>query len=207
MKVRSNTIALTYILLLSLAAICIWLFELLKIVGWEGLRWVGHQLYSPYICTLIATISFLVPFFINNRIRIKKVIVSLLILYGINIFCFEINRQLCYALYCDACYWSVTQFNLILVVEFTVFVLLGFIHWYVSNKLLIKNRKINILYITILLLLSIPLSFFTININTGFGTEKGFIDMVKMGYPVFWTTLMLGISGMMITNQKTIKSS
>ena len=76
-----------------------------------------------------------------------------------------------------------------------------------THKLIKKNKKINVLFITLLLLLIIPLSLLTIQIYTGFGHGTDWIDAVKMGYPIFWTTMFLGLIGLIISSQKNLIST
>jgi hypothetical protein len=50
--------------------------------------------------------------------------------------------------------------------------------------------------------MTIPLSLITILLIPGFGHQTGWIDAVKMGYPVFWVTVLLGVAGVWIKERK-----
>ncbi len=126
-----------------------------------------------------------------------------LFLYSINVICFYLGKQLCYEMYSRFGWLSGTSTEIILIPfqGLALFIFLGLSYWLTAHKLLKKNKKINVFFITILLLLSIPLSLLTIQINSGFGSGTGWVDAVKMGYPVFWITMLLGLSGLLITRQ------
>ena len=172
--------------------------------GWYGLSWLTDQLYSPYIVVLIVIFSFFTPFIVSKQMATKTMIPSAIILYTVNMLCFELGKHLCYALYCRFCLWKTKDIVLIFLIAFILFVLLGITYWLVTNKLIKKNKKINILLITLFAMFSIPLSLLTIKINTGFGTQSDWVDVVKMGYPIFWIIMALGFSAIIIARQRKI---
>ena len=204
MTTRNISIAMTIILILSTIGMSVWLFEILKIKSWYGLNWLSGQLYSPYIATLIAVFAFMTPFIFNKQTTTKKIILAIIILYAANMLCFEAGKQLCYAMYCSFCFRTSKDSIFLFTIATTLFAFLGFAYWFVTNKLIKKNKNINMLTITLLALAVIPLSLLTIQVNTGFGTNTDWIDSVKMGYPIFWTITALGLSGILIAKQKTI---
>lgn len=201
MTTRNLSIAITIILILSTVGMSVWLFEILKIKGWYGLNWLSGQFYSPYIATLIAVFAFMTPFIFNKQTTTKKIILATIILYAVNMLCFEAGKHVCYTMYCSFCFWTSKDSILLFTIATALFAFLGFAYWFVTNKLIKKIKKINMLMITLLALSVIPLSLLTIQVNTGFGTNTDWIDSVKMGYPIFWTTTALGLSGIRIAKQ------
>ena len=73
-----------------------------------------------------------------------------------------------------------------------------------SNVWMKKNKKANAIFIDLFALLTIPLSMISVKVIPGFGSGSDWIDAVKMGYPVFWMIASLGISGLMISKQKSV---
>jgi hypothetical protein len=189
------------IFLLSAMGTSLWLYEILKIKGWYSLNWLNEQLYSPYIAALIAVVAFITPFIINKQPLTKKIIFAAILLYSVSIICFEVGKQLCYTLYCRFCFWTTKDIILIFLISFMLFPFLGLFYWLVTHKFIKKNKKTNILFISLFLLSVIPLSLVTIKINTGFGNGTDWVDAVKMGYPIFWITMLLGFTGMVIAKQ------
>ena len=189
--------------ILSVAGMALWLFEVIRIKGWHGLNWLHGHLYSPYVAALLAFFAFIVPFIAIKQVASVKMIFPVFLLYIVNIFCFEAGRQVCYALYGRYYFWDTKELVLFLSFAFILYLFLALAYWFVANKLIKKNRKINILLIMLFTMLSIPLSLLAIRINTGFGMGVDWVDAVKMGYPIFWTTMALGLSGIIIASQKS----
>ncbi len=62
-----------------------------------------------------------------------------------------------------------------------------------------KRKRVPAYLLLLLAFLVTPfLSMVSIKIWPGFGTGTDWVDAVKMGYPVFWTTLTLGLTGFLI---------
>ncbi|MGB4775670.1 MAG: hypothetical protein WBP45_10880 [Daejeonella sp.] len=202
MTKRNFWISTSLIIFLSLAGTGLWLYEILGLKGWYSLNWLEGQLYSPYAATLMAVIAFIIPFIISKQVSAKKIILPVIILYGISILCFEAGKQLCYALYCRFCFWTMKEYILIFSAAFILFVSIGISFWLVTDKLIRRNKKINMLFISMLTLAAVPLSLLTIQLSPGFGSQTDWVDTVKMGYPIFWITLLLGFSGIIIARQK-----
>lgn len=196
------------IVTLAFAGTIIWLVEILAIKGWHGLNWLKGSLYAPYFSTLLAVFAFITPFCFSSTLSKVKIVVSILILYIISIFCFKLGQTLSFSMYSRLFilnkYYPEYPFNII-GISLLLFPFLGFTYWIVSNLLLLKNKKTNIIFLTALIISSIPLSLLTIQLFTGFGTHKGWIDAVKMGYPIFWLTIGLGLAGMIIAKQEKLK--
>lgn len=196
-------ISLIIIFFFSILGLCFWLYEIVEIKTLFGLTWLSEPLYSPFLAALFSVFAFMTPFFVNKQLTIKKALVSIIILYTINIICFQIGKQLCFEMYSRFSWFSETTSTTLLipVKGLFLFIFLSFAYWLTTHKLIKENKKINMVFITALLLLTIPLSLLTIQINSGFGSGTGWVDAVKMGYPVFWITMLLGLSGLMITRQ------
>jgi hypothetical protein len=203
MTTRNLWTTTTITFILSTAGMSFWLYEILEIKGWYSLNWLSGQLYSPYIATLFSVFAFMTPFFINRQLTAKKTIICIIIFYMTNIICFQIGKQLCYTIYSK--FWLLssvtTDLILILLIALVLFIFIGLSYRLTTHRLIRKNKKINMLFITLLLLLSIPLSLLTIQINRGFGSGTDWVDAVKMGYPIFWTTMLLGLIGIIIARQ------
>lgn len=206
MTTRNLWITTTIIFILSTVGMSSWLYEIVEIKGWYSLNWLSGQLYSPYIATLFSVFAFMAPFFINRQLTPKNTIICIIIFYMTNIICFEIGKQLCYAMYSKFWWLSGTTSDIIIMalIALFLFIFLGFTYRLTTHKFIKRNRKISTLFITLLLLLITPLSLLTIQINSGYGHGTDWVDAVKMGYPIFWTTILLGVSGIIIAGQKNL---
>jgi hypothetical protein len=207
MTIKNLLTAILIIFILSAVGMGLWLYEILKIKGWYSLTWLSEQLYSPFIATLFAVFAFMTPFVVCKQTTAKKIIFSTIILYVISILCFSVGKDLCYALYGRFYFWKTQDIVLYLSTGIILFPSLGIIYWFVTNQFIKKNKKINMLFITIFIIGVIPISIFTIELNKGFSTQSGWVDVVKMGYPIFWITMALGLSGGMSRRTQIISNS
>ncbi len=179
------------------------MLEILFVKGWYSLNWLNGELYSPYVGLLIAAFTFLLPFKLTG-IATKKLILPFFLLLIVNVICYEVGKHLCYAVYCRFCFWDTKDIFIIFSLAFLLFPFMGFFYWLIATKLLRKIKKIHILYISLFVFGAIVLSNLTIYVSTGFGTQTGWVDVVKMGYPAFWTIFALGISGILITKKALV---
>lgn len=186
--------------MLSLLAWLCWLLEILFVKGWYSLSWLNGELYSPYFGLLLAAYTFLLPFKFTG-IATKKLILPFFLLLIVNAICYEIGKHLCYLMYCRFCFWTTEGIVIIFSLAFLLFPFMGFFYWLIATKLLRKIKKINILYISLFVFGAIVLSNITIYMSTGFGNQTGWVDAVKMGYPVFWMLFALGVSGILVTKK------
>jgi|GEM_PF-3775189 len=190
------------IFILSTVGMSLWLYEILEIQGWYNLNWADNgALYSPYIAALLVVFAFIVPFIISKQATAYKILLPSIILYAVNMICFKIGEYLCHKM---LSFWFVPMPISDIILGFSLFILIGFFYWLITHKLIKRNKKINIIFITLLAILIIPLSSLTIEINSGFGSQRGWVDTVKMGYPIFWTTMLLGVGGILIARQKNL---
>lgn len=186
--------------MLSLLAWICWLLEILFVKGWYSLNWLNGGLYSSYFGLLLAAYTFLLPFKLTG-IATKKLILPFFLLLIVNAICYEAGKHLCYAVYCRFCFWDIKNIIIIFSLAFLLLPFIGFFYWLIATKLLRKIKKIHILYISLFVFGAIVLSNLTIYISTGFGAQTGWVDVVKMGYPVFWMIFALGVSGILVTKK------
>jgi hypothetical protein len=184
------------IFLLALTANILWLSEICLVKGWAGLQWLNGTLYSPYLSTLLCVMSFTTPFLLSGTRFNTKFVFSAALLFLCSLFLYEaghIINEIVYSRF--SVFISATNRDLLVYTTLCLFPLLGFSYWLITDKLIRKNRETNLLLICIITALVIPLSLLTICLYSGFGSQTGWVDAVKMGYPVFWMTLLMGISG------------
>ena len=202
MRIEKNLISAILIFFLSSLGMALWLYEIVEIKTWNSLSWLNGQLYSPFLATLFSVFSFMTPFFINKKLTVKKAIIPFIIFFTINIICFQIGKFLCYKMN-SKCWWlsnkgTINNTIVMILTALSLFIFLGFSYRLTTCKLMKMNKTINTFFITFLLLLAIPLSLLTIQINPGFGSGTDWVDAVKMGYPIFWISMLLGLIGIIL---------
>jgi hypothetical protein len=87
----------------------------------------------------------------------------------------------------------------LLLIQVLVLVMTSFSFYFITQRWLQSLSLQQVWTIVLGLLLPVPLSIITIHIIPGFGNGRWLADALKMGYPFFWTVLLMGIAGMMST--------
>ncbi|MBK7871281.1 MAG: hypothetical protein IPJ74_11690 [Saprospiraceae bacterium] len=86
--------------------------------------------------------------------------------------------------------------NALLALLLVVVLLIAFSIHFVTKKTLHRVRWGHGFFIALGIVTVVPLSILTVRLLPGFGEHKSFVDAVKMGYPFFWITVMMGLLGM-----------
>jgi hypothetical protein len=201
--VKRNALLSDYLIFfLAIESASLWLYEIHEIIGWQGLNWLNEDLYSPFVVFFLASMVYLLPFIKKRPYLLGKIFVSLIILYPVNLLSYELGKSLCYNFFGRLIFPGSRMEEFLFLGQITMlYVFVAFAYWFTTHLFFKENSKWNILLIAVLLPLAIPLSMLTIYFFPGFGTNTGFIDAVKMGYPIFWTIMMLGVSGILIERQ------
>lgn len=194
---RSETIrVLVFIVIMALQANAIWLYEIAVVMGWHSLSWLYRPLYSPLIISLFPAVAYLVGMSVlslpvQNKAR-RAGFAALL--YLVNILFYFVGKQYCYMSFGRFGWWWLSlPFGVL--IGLVIFLLLGASYYLVTKQFFaIGDRKV-ILIISAVCFMVVPASLVTFILIPGLGGPGSFVDGVKMGYPVFWITLLLGICG------------
>jgi hypothetical protein len=185
----------------------IWLYEIIKIKGWYGLNWLEGYMNSVFLIIPLTISSYLISIKLFKKIEIKNMIIAFIGLSVISLVSYEISRQYLYMT--NPRFFGFFDFDKMLTLIISrgtivplVLYLIGF--YYLTNRFLIKIPKWTIFLFLKTIILSIVFGIITIKMHTGYGYESNFIDSVKMGYPIFWLNLFLGIN--VIELMKQIKN-
>jgi len=197
---RSST-ALAAIVAIAFLCMGLWLFEIIAIKNWDSMAWLKQRLYSPFIIIPITVWAYILPFYLEQKVTIKASLLPFIILCVVANICFTIGKRLCFALYNNYAFDGLQSYSILIISAFALFALLGFTCWFVANLNMGNTRKRNTVFITLLLIFTVPLSLFTVQLIPALGQGDDWIDAVKMGYPVFWITIFMGVSGIFISRQ------
>lgn len=186
--------------LLATTGTALWLIEIINFKGWYSLNWLNETLYSPYLIILVSVFAFIVPFITTNQLSIKKITRPVILLYLVSLISYQSGKHLCYTLYAFGDWTD----NLLLLGTMALipFLLHALVYWYVTHRIIKTSTPSKAVYFVMFNILVVPLSMISILINSGFGSGTDWVDAVKMGYPVFWMTLMLGLMGIIAAWQK-----
>lgn len=181
--------ALLIPVLLGLLAWGIWLYEIVHVVGWMSLDWLTLPLYSVYIVTGITVASYLAPILLWSKAKWYVMLACIVGMYLAAYGGYYLGRMMFTQLYA-----GVTDSKHVLDVWALFFIVLmvSAVFFFLKQYFLFKSGQFHVLTLMAVFISVIPASLATIEWFPGFGNSVGFVDAVKMGYPMFWVNLMLG---------------
>ena len=194
MKSPRNSIAI--IIMAAIFNISFWLFEIVVIKKWASLNWLKPPLYAPYVIALLTTIAYLTPIQLHYRASRFNWLKSVGGLYFFSLAAFYAGKQLCYALYSR--YWIITKIDLAIGCIAIGLLFTGLaVACYFSSRQLKRSISYKPIFANATLFFCvIPLSLLSVKLIPGYGAGSGWIDAVKMGYPAFWITILLGVAAL-----------
>lgn len=172
----------------------LWIGEILFFTGWNSLNWLRKSLFSPYLILILLSFAFLNPLLQIRKTEEKLNPVFPALIYAASLICFFSSEVLMRISYCRSCFISETQVWLIntgLVSDCFVF---GFILQRITEKYSGRMPRGFGIVLALGAVSAALLSLVTVRLIPGYGTGTGWADAVKMGYPVFYSVLLTGLS-------------
>ncbi|WCL82489.1 hypothetical protein PPO43_05170 [Saprospira sp. CCB-QB6] len=191
LKDPKDQLAIFLSYLLACLAWSLWQFELNFLVGWGGTHWLHVPFYTTPIICGIAAISYMLPLFIWGRnIPLYKYWTIFFLLMGSSWGAYSL-AYLAFANLYSKIHFGDTGF----LVGSALFVLvfLESIVFWATRTFFGRSPSFHILSLAFMFIMCVPLSLISIDFFPAFGGGHNFIDAVKMGYPIFWVCLQLGI--------------
>ena len=186
------------VLLFALVGLSCWLYEVINMIGWYDIGWIYNMRLSPFAGASLAAMSFITPFSKQKKYSIRKLLAIFLLLLVMCLVCYEIGKWICYSLFCRHCLWSPVEFLLLIILGVVLHIFSGTVIWLITRKWIGCIKVKALFYIIFFLLLIVPMSIITIQLIPGLGHQNGWVDTVKMGYPVFYSITVMGISGLFL---------
>jgi hypothetical protein len=205
MKPKQNLILTAGILILAISGNAIWLVEILYRFSWASLGWLYSKLYSPYLLAAFPAISFLLPFILSKRIGYKKIHIPFILLYFINLSFYHFGENLLRLFFGKFIF--LLEPVLIFLLPPAIFLLFGLSYSIVVKYFVVNIRPRYFILFTLVIIPILPLSWLTYKILPVTQDTEWFFNAIKAGYPVFWTTLLMGLAGWLIEKrtEKTLQ--
>jgi hypothetical protein len=186
------------ILLLGMLAEALWLYEIQVHIGWASLNWLRNDLFSPLGVGFCAATAYLLPFIVKYRQINGKVVLTWFSLICLNIAVFYFGEAVLKSLFSRLSFiLSLGQSLKIRFFGLFAVGLFSFGYYLITDKLIIKVRKQQLVLFILSTLLMFVLGNITVFFIHGFGNRDALVDAVKMGYPQFWICILLGLSGIL----------
>lgn len=183
----------------GIVSLCLWLAEILLVKKWHGLGWLDGYMSSLFVIIPLVCLTYMIPMVYRQKIYFPKIVACFICICLLAFASFELARSFFYAIY-DKLYFLVLadsslHYKNLMTGVLLPLLLTGTGFYLAVNYLLFKISKWTMLLIIGAVILSVFLGLLTIQVIPGFGSGTNFADAVKMGYPVFWISLLFSISG------------
>jgi hypothetical protein len=180
---------------LASAALALWLYEVLAVRGWAGLRWLSGFPRAGIAASLLVSLGILVV--VLDRRRMPPAGRALAFLVASTTVClaaFALARAGVYALFAPGHLppgpgGAPGREALGLALLALVGAATGL--WASVHALLRPITRWAVAYLAVAIVLVLPASLGTIHIVPGINGSEDFVHAVKMGYPVFWTVVLV----------------
>lgn len=185
----------------ALAAITLWLSEIIWQVGWSGTAWLWSEQYAVFGVILFGVFAYLVPIKMIIEKPWKKLWQPALELYLIGVIVFFIVKSVLYSLFSPMAIFNLRPlilWSMLAVLMLTATSSL----FYVTRNNLYPVRKIFILIVIGGLVLANVLSLLSAYLFLDLSSfEAVLFESVKIGFPFFFVVLFMGLFSIFSTQK------
>jgi hypothetical protein len=172
------------------AAWGLWFAEVYWVKGWAGLAWLsGFNWSSVPICALIVIMSSSI---LSAQAPLSARVMFLGVGFAIAITAFVIARLAVFELFSGGIPARTGPAATAALVVSGLIVSVGLPM--LANRCLVPLRRWTGVLVGLALLLVLPISFVTIKVFPAFNGSTDQIHSIKMGYPVFWTAVLVPVA-------------
>lgn len=175
-------------------SLLMWWYELHQIVGWQGYNWVRQPLWSIYVISFLIVVAFILPMQIELKMPIGWVLFYLVLLYGASIGAYFWAKHIFYVLYTKGLIEGDNQVITLSIWKLLATVILLSGIYFIPMRHFHKTTDgMHVLTIMIAIISVVPASLICVEQFPFWSRETAFMDAVKLGYPVFWLPIFLGL--------------
>lgn len=180
--------------LTGVGAIGAWWYELHIVIGWEGNAWLDLPLRTIYGLLFLVVMTFLIPLMVELKMPFLWGFLYALLLYAVSYWAFFAAYNLFEQLYSQGVAARDER-----QIAFSIWKLLGIVittasvYFVPLRHFLRTTDGMHVLTIMVAFISVIPASIICIEHLPLWSTKTAFIDAVKVGYPMFWTPIFLGL--------------
>lgn len=188
-----------FIMLLSpflVGGLCIFLWwqELHHVIGWQGSGWVRKPLFSVYIIIFLIVAVFLLPMVVELKMPIPWVIFYVVLLYLTSCWAFFQAKEILHRLYAHGLHTGNQHLVAVSIWELMGVVIAFAIVFFIPMRHFHRTTDgMHVITIIVAVISVIPASIISIEHLPLWDCKINFMDAVKIGYPIFWLTVFLGL--------------
>ena len=193
---------LSAIAILALVSWLAWIIEVKVITGWEGLRWLLVELYTPYFICFSVALSYIFPFWLKYGTIDSKLVLTLLTFFMLNLTAYLLSEAVFKTVHTPtAIYLSQGEIIGFYFLQVAVFALYALGYYFITYKLIMPIAGQAVLVFMACEILMFVLGILVNVVFRGFGSHYGLIDSIKMGYPQFWICILMGFAGIFVVER------
>jgi hypothetical protein len=203
--IPQNKVMLTVLAILALGGLscAAWLAEVALLKGWEGLRWLESYPNAAFVGIPCVVLSVVLPILISRRTKPRHVALFVASACLVAWLSFSLARNALLELHSTSAAWMVLAGERAMALTFTlrhlgalvsagVLAALGFtvamriflahVGWWTAGLFLLA------------IALVMPMGKLTILVMPALNGQTDYLHVVKMGYPLFWTNVLMGLA-------------
>ncbi|HLK90876.1 MAG TPA: hypothetical protein VKZ18_13345 [Polyangia bacterium] len=181
------------VLALAGGALGAWLYEVVQVRGWEGLRWLSAFPRAGLAGSVLVPLAMLAVLVEPGRPSARRALAFLAVSTAVCLAAFALGRAGVYALFEPGHLPPAGRAPAFEAMELTLLALVGAAVglWASVRALLRPLTRWAVAYLALAIVLVLPASVATIRLVPALNGSQDFVHAVKMGYPVFWTVVLV----------------
>lgn len=186
-----------FIFLFALAAYALWFAEINYFIGWEGTEWLSYSHYSVFVIAALVVVAYLLPLRLLMNKPLNRLAKAGTELYFVVLAAYFLEKLILLTLFTQ--FYGFLDRDWLLVLQVLVVAMTATSFYFITQRWLEPLRWQQVLVFTGALLLPYPLSLLSLRFLFNYGEGSGVTAAFKMGYPFFWVVLLMGIAGIIAT--------
>lgn len=178
----------------GICCLLLWWYELHQLIGWQGMKWLKAPLTAVYVITALVVLVFLLPMLVELKMTVPWLILYSLLLYGASLVAFFTAKKIFYTLYTKGLIIN-DHHTIALSIWKLMGVVIGLsaIYFIPMRHFHKTTDGMHILTIIVAIISVVPASLISVESLPLWSSKMAFIDAVKLGYPIFWISIFLGL--------------
>jgi hypothetical protein len=177
-----------------------WLGEVVLLKGWQGLNWLRGYPQASFVGVACVVFSVVLAIRSSQATSILRVALFVAVSFPVAWFSFELARLSLYTLHHPLISFAMTmeipwRFIMITTGGLVGAALLTAAGFTAAVRLLLVPFKWNVIGLFLLAIaLVMPMSLLTIHLLPALNGATDYEHAIKMGYPLFWTNVLMGLA-------------
>lgn len=181
-------------LLVGVCCIVLWWYELHEVIGWQGKGWLRTSLNSVYAINALIVLVFLLPLIVELKMPIIWMVIYSVLLYATSMGAFIAAQAMFRDLYVEGVGLGNETVITVTIWKFLGLLIIVALVFFIPIRHFHRSTEgMHVLTIIVALISVIPASIISLENLPLWAHQITFLYTVKVGYPVFWTPIFLGL--------------